>query len=65
MQNINNNQKNEITEFYQVLVSEKYKNKGDTYYIAEDKGYIFLIFYSLEKFVNFLNKKMKNKFDRF
>jgi len=54
-----------VKEVWQLCTEYKHKEQGDNYYITEDEGFIFLQFYSLEKFVNFLNKKMKNKFDRF
>lgn len=47
-----------IKEVWQLCTLYKHKELGDNYYFTEDQGFIFLQFYSLEKFVKFCNNTL-------
>lgn len=49
---------NPIEEHYQKCVPESEKEHFDGWYIAEDEGYIFGYFYTLEKFIEYHNSKV-------
>lgn len=46
-----------LNEWHQICVEDTQANKdaADNWYISEDKGFIFIMFYTLDKMISYLN----------